>query len=72
MMQQSKKTIVVALEDMLEKRSMTMTERSLKGGITMDNMSILENGKAKPIRYPTLQSLCEIVDCQLVDILKYY
>lgn len=71
MMQQSKKTIVVALEDMLEKRSMTMTELSLKVGITMANMSILKTGKAKAIRFSTLQSICEILDCQPGDILKY-
>lgn len=70
-MQQSKKTIVVALEDMLEKRSMTMTELSLKVGITMANMSILKTGKAKAIRFSTLQSICEILDCQPGDILKY-
>ena len=70
-MQQSKKTIVVVLEDMLEKRSMTMTELSLKVGITMANMSILKTGKAKAIRFSTLQSICEILDCQPGDILKY-
>ncbi len=72
MMQQSKKTIVVALEDMLEKRSMTMTELSLKVGITMANMSILKTGKAKAIRFSTLQSICEVLNCQPGDILKYY
>jgi len=71
-MQQSKKTIVVALEDMLEKRSMTMTELSLKVGITMANMSILKTGKAKAIRFSTLQSICEVLNCQPGDILKYY
>lgn len=65
------KTIVVYLEEILQDREMTMTELAERVGITMANMSILKTGKAKAIRFATLESICEILDCQPGDILKF-
>ncbi len=69
-MEQSK-MISVTLEDVLEQRGMTMTELADKVGITMANMSILKTGKAKAIRFSTLEAICRELDCQPGDILKY-
>ena len=63
--------IVVNIDVMLAKRKMSVTELSEKVGITMANLSILKNGKAKAIRWSTLESLCEALDCQPGDILEY-
>lgn len=63
--------IVVNLDVMLAKRKMSMTELSEKVGITMANLSILKNGKAKAIRFSTLEGICEALDCQPGDILEY-
>lgn len=63
--------IVVNLDVMLARRKMSMTELSEKVGITMANLSILKNGKAKAIRFSTLESLCRVLDCQPGDILEY-
>ena len=63
--------IIVNLDVMLAKRKMTVTELSEKVGITMANISILKNGKAKAIRFSTLAALCEALDCQPGDILEY-
>ena len=67
----SNKSIGVTLEEMLESRQMTMTELADRVGITMANMSILKNGKAKAIRFSTLEAICKELDCQPGDILKY-
>lgn len=63
--------IRVNLDVMLAKRKMSVTELSDKVGITMANMSILKNEKAKAIRFSTLEKICEILDCQVGDILIY-
>ena len=56
---------------MLAKRKMSVTELSEKLGITIANVSILKNGKAKAIRIETLNKLCEVLDCQPADLLEY-
>ena len=63
--------IEVNLDVMLAKRKMSMTELSEKVGITMANLSILKTGKAKAVRFSTLESICEALDCQPGDILSY-
>ena len=63
--------IIVTLDVMLAKRKMSLTELSDKVGITMANLSILKNGKAKAVRLSTLESICEVLDCQPADILEY-
>jgi putative transcriptional regulator len=63
--------IVVNLDVMLAKRKMSVTELSERVGITMANISILKNGKAKAIRLETLDRICEILKCQPGDILEY-
>ena len=64
-------SIEVNLDVMLAKRKMSMTELSEKVGITMANLSILKTGKAKAIRFSTLESICKVLDCQPGDILEY-
>lgn len=56
---------------MLAKRKMSVTELSEKVGITMANLSILKNGKAKAVRLATLEAICKALDCQPGDILEY-
>ena len=56
---------------MLAKRKMSVTELSEKVGITMANLSILKNGKAKAIRLSTLDAICKALDCQPGDLLEY-
>ena len=63
--------IIVNLDVMLAKRKMSLTELSNKVGITMANLSILKKGKAKAIRFSTLELICENLDCQPADILEY-
>ena len=63
--------IIINLDVMLAKRKMSVTELSEKVGITMANISILKNGKAKAIRFPTLEAICKALDCQPGDILEY-
>jgi putative transcriptional regulator len=63
--------IVVNLDVVLAKRKMSLTELSERVGITMANLSILKKGKAKAIRFSTLQALCDVLDCQPGDILEY-
>lgn len=63
--------IEVNLDVMLAKRKMSMTELSEKVGITMANLSILKTGKAKAIRFSTLEAICEALDCQPGDILSF-
>lgn len=63
--------IIVNIDVMLAKRKMTVTELSEKVGITMANISILKNGKAKAIRLSTLDAICKALDCQPGDILEY-
>lgn len=63
--------IVINIDVMLAKRKMTVTELTEKVGITMANLSILKNGKAKAIRFSTLEAICKALDCQPGDILEY-
>ncbi|MFJ8460964.1 helix-turn-helix domain-containing protein [Lysinibacillus xylanilyticus] len=63
--------IMVNLDVMLAKRKMSVTELSEKLGITMANVSILKNGKAKAIKFSTLEKICEVLDCQPGDIFEY-
>ncbi|NPD46808.1 MULTISPECIES: helix-turn-helix transcriptional regulator [unclassified Lentimicrobium] len=63
--------IIVNLDVMLAKRKMSLTELSQRVGITMANLSILKTAKAKAIRFSTLDTICEVLDCQPGDILEY-
>ena len=64
-------TMIVNIDVMLARRKMSLTELSHKVGITMANLSILKNGKAKAIRFSTLEAICKALDCQPGDILEY-
>jgi len=63
--------IVVNLDVMLAKRKMSLTELSEKVGITIANLSVLKSGKAKAIRFSTLDEICKILNCQPGDLLEY-
>lgn len=63
--------IIINIDVMLAKRKMSVTELSEKVGITMANISILKNGKAKAIKVDTLNKICQALDCQPGDILEY-
>lgn len=63
--------IIINVDVMLAKRKMSVTELSERVGITMANLSILKNGKAKAIRFSTLEAICMALDCQPGDILEY-
>ena len=64
-------SIEVNLDVMLAKRKMSMTELSEKVGITMANLSILKTGKAKAIRFSTLDAICRALDCRVEDIIEF-
>jgi putative transcriptional regulator len=63
--------IIVNLDVMMARRKMSLTELSERVGITMANLSILKKGKAKAIRFSTMEAICEILDCQPGDILEF-
>ncbi len=63
--------IIVNLDVMMAKRKIGLTELASKVDITMANLSILKNNKAKAIRFSTLESICEVLHCQPGDILEY-
>lgn len=63
--------IIVNLDVMMAKRKMTLSELSEKVDITMANLSILKNNKAKAIRFSTLNSICKAMDCQPGDLLEF-
>lgn len=63
--------IVINVDVMLARRKMSVTELSEKVGITMANISILKNGKAKAVKLDTLNKICRALDCQPGDILEY-
>ena len=63
--------IVVNLDVMMAKRKVSLNELSGKVGLTLSNLSILKTGKAKAIRFNTLESICKVLDCQPGDILEY-
>ena len=64
-------SIIINIDVMLAKRRMSVTELSERVGITMANISILKNGKAKAIKLSTLNSICKALNCQPGDILEY-
>lgn len=66
-----KGTIVFNIDVMLARRKMSVTELSERLGITMANISILKNGKAKAVKVTTLAKLCEVLDCQPGDLMEY-
>lgn len=63
--------IIVNIDVMLAKRKMSVTELSERVGITMANLSILKNGKARAVRFSTLEAICKALDCEVGDILEY-
>ena len=63
--------IIVNLDVMLAKRKMSLTELSERVGITMANLSILKNGRARAVRLETLDKICRVLDCQPGEILEY-
>jgi putative transcriptional regulator len=63
--------IIINIDVMLAKRKMSVTELTEKVGITMANLSILKNGKAKAVRFSTLEAICKALDCQPGDIIEY-
>ncbi len=63
--------IIINIDVMLAKRKMSVTELTEKVGIAMANLSILKNGKAKAIKFSTLEAICNALDCQPGDIIEY-
>ena len=63
--------IIINLDVMLAKRKMSVTELTERVGITMANISILKNGKARAIRFSTLAAICKALDCQPGDLLEF-
>lgn len=63
--------IVVHLDELLHARRMTLTELASRVDITLANLSILKTGKAKAIRFSTLEAICNVLDCQPGDLLAY-
>ena len=63
--------IIVNLDVMMAKRKISLNELSERVGLTLSNLSILKTGKAKAIRFSTLESICRALDCQPSDILEY-
>ena len=63
--------VIVKLDDMLHDRRMTLTELAERVGMTLANLSILKTGKARAIRFSTLEAICDALACQPGDILQY-
>lgn len=63
--------IVIHLDVMMAKRKMSLNELSDKVGITLANLSILKNNKAKAIRFSTLEAICQALDCSIADIMEF-
>lgn len=63
--------IIVNLDVMMAKRKMSLNELSEKVGLTLANLSILKTGKAKAIRFSTLEAICKVLNCQPGDILEF-
>lgn len=63
--------IIINIDVMLARRKMSVTELAEKVGITMANISVLKNGKAKAIRFSTLEAVCRALECQPGDILEF-
>ena len=64
-------SIIINIDVMLAKRKMSVTELAEKVGITMANISVLKNDKAKAIRFSTLEAICKALECQPGDVLEY-
>ena len=64
-------SIIVNIDVMLAKRKMSVTQLTEKVGITMANVSILKNGKARAIRFSTLAAICKALECQPVELLEF-
>lgn len=63
--------IIINIDVMLARRKMSVTELAEKVGITMANISVLKNGKAKAIRFSTLEAVCKALECQPGDVLEF-
>jgi len=63
--------VIVTLDDMLHRRRMTLTELAEAVDITLANLSILKTGKAKAVRFSTLDAICAVLECQPGDILRF-
>lgn len=63
--------IVVKLDDLLHDRRMTLTELADRVGITLANLSVLKTGKARAVRFSTLEAICQVLVCQPGDILEF-
>jgi putative transcriptional regulator len=63
--------IVVRLDDLLHERRMTLTELAERIDITLANLSILKTGKARAVRFSTLEAICEVLECQPGDLLEF-
>lgn len=63
--------IVVNLDVVMAQRKMSLNELSEKVGLTLSNLSILKTGKAKAVRFSTLEAICKVLECQPGDILEY-
>ncbi len=63
--------VIINLDVMMAKRKMSLNELSEKVGITLANLSILKNNKAKAIRFSTLDAICQALDCQVGDIIEF-
>ena len=69
--EQADHRIAVHLDQLLEQRGMTLTELADKVGVTVVNLSVLKNGRARAIRFSTLAALCQVLDCQPGDLLSH-
>ena len=69
--QQAGAVIRICLDEMLDRRGMTLTDLSARVGVTIVNLSVLKNGRARAIRFSTLAALCAALDCQPGDLLAY-
>jgi putative transcriptional regulator len=63
--------IQIHLDELLAERGMTLTELSERVGITLANLSILKTGKARAVRFSTLEAICEVLDCQPGDLMRW-
>jgi putative transcriptional regulator len=63
--------ITIKLDDLLHDRRMTLTELADRVGMTLANLSILKTGKARAIRFSTLEAICEVLECQPGDVLEF-
>jgi len=68
---QTNMAIIINIDVMLAKRKMSVTELAESVGITMANISVLKNGKARAIRFSTLEAICKALECQPGDILEF-